>query len=65
MSSKYARFVLGASKVSQRGSVVVPKPIRVALEIKEGDRLIWMIEVREKDAPEAIVRKEGGGLKQK
>jgi len=34
---------VGESKVSQRGSVVVLKAIREALEIQEGDFLEWHI----------------------
>jgi len=34
---------VGESKVSQRGSVVIPKAIRKALGINEGDFLVWEI----------------------
>ena len=34
---------LGESKVSQRGSVVIPKGVRKLLEIAEGDIVIWSL----------------------
>lgn len=46
---------LGESKVSQRGSVVIPKSIREGFELKEGDYLEWWIE----RGGSVIVKKKG------
>jgi len=38
---------IGESKVSQRGSVVIPKAIREALNVKEGESVEWYVEDEE------------------
>lgn len=44
------------SKVSQRGSVVVPKTVRQILGIKDGDVLVWSFEFPSKET--VVVRKK-------
>jgi AbrB family looped-hinge helix DNA binding protein len=34
---------IGESKVSQRGSVVVPKAVRIALNLDNGEFLEWFV----------------------
>jgi len=46
------------SRVSQRGSVVVPKTVRQILHIKDGDVLVWSFEFPSKD--KVVVRKKHG-----
>ena len=34
---------IGESKVSQRGSVVIPKAVREVLDVSKGDKVVWRL----------------------
>jgi bifunctional DNA-binding transcriptional regulator/antitoxin component of YhaV-PrlF toxin-antitoxin module len=46
MTSKYAptRKVIGISKVFQRGKTQIPAEVRRVLELKDGDKILWIVE---------------------
>jgi bifunctional DNA-binding transcriptional regulator/antitoxin component of YhaV-PrlF toxin-antitoxin module len=46
MASKYVptRKVIGISKVFQRGKTQVPAEVRRVLELKDGEKILWIVE---------------------
>lgn len=44
---------IGESKVSQRGSIVVPKAVRIALTLDNGEFVEWFVE-----SGKVVVRKK-------
>jgi hypothetical protein len=41
---KSKRDVLAVSKLFQYGKTTVPKPVRLSLDVKDGDKMIWSID---------------------
>jgi len=50
---------VGVSKVSQRGSIVIPKAIREALKVNEGDYIEWHVNAPREGEIVISVVKEG------
>lgn len=42
VSAKVEGTIIGVRQVQDRGRIQIPKPIRVKLELKDGDSVYWV-----------------------